>query len=71
MDKPSSLFGRESRICCIPTGVSFVDALAHDMLALAAANGDQSVKRLETGLHRFRNRLTRDDAGCLHFNAAA
>jgi ATP-dependent helicase/nuclease subunit B len=32
MDGPLSLFGRESRICCIPTGVSFVDALAHGLM---------------------------------------
>lgn len=28
-----SLFDRTSRVCCIPTGTSFVDALAHGLLA--------------------------------------
>lgn len=32
MDRRLSLFGRESHICCIPTGVSFVDALAHGLM---------------------------------------
>ncbi|MBI2254532.1 MAG: double-strand break repair protein AddB [Proteobacteria bacterium] len=36
MDRRPSLFGRESRVCCIPTGVSFVDALAHGLMQEAA-----------------------------------
>lgn len=32
MKKPTSLFGRKSHVCSIPTGVSFVDALAYGLL---------------------------------------
>ena len=42
-----------------------------DQFALATANGDECVERLEAGLHRFIHRLARDDAGRLDFNAAA
>ncbi len=46
-------------------------AVADDQLALAAADGDQCVDRLEPGLHRLVHRLARDDAGRLDFHAAA
>jgi len=42
-----------------------------DQFALATANWDECVECLEAGLHRLRNRLARDDAGCLDLNAAA
>ena len=38
-------------------------AVADNQLALAAANRDQRVNRLQAGLHRHRHRLARDDAG--------
>jgi len=38
MDKRPSLFGRESHVCCIPTGVSFVDALAHGLMQETAGD---------------------------------
>lgn len=38
MDRRLSLFGRESRVCCIPTGVSFVDALAHGLMQETAGD---------------------------------
>ncbi len=38
MKKPTSLFGRESHVCCIPTGISFVDALAFGLLQETAAD---------------------------------
>ncbi len=37
-------------------------AVADNQLALAAANRDQRVNRLEAGLHRHGHRLARDDA---------
>src|SRR5438309_8967987 len=46
-------------------------AVADDQLALAAADRDQRVERLEAGLHRLVHRLARDDSGRLHFDAAA
>src|SRR5690349_600716 len=46
-------------------------AVADDQLALAAADGDQRVERLEAGLHRLVHRLARYDAGRLHFDATA
>ncbi|MBL8710880.1 MAG: double-strand break repair protein AddB [Rhodospirillaceae bacterium] len=33
-----SLFDRASRVCCIPTGTSFVDALAHGLMVETAAD---------------------------------
>src|SRR5262245_46580149 len=36
-------------------------AVADDQLALAAADRDQSIDRLETGRHRLMHRLARDD----------
>src|SRR4026207_1588674 len=44
---------------------------AEARLALAAADRDQRVERLETGLDRLVNRLPRDDARRLDFDAAA
>ena len=46
-------------------------AVADDQLALAAANGDERVERLETGLDRLVHRGARDDARRLHLDAAA
>ena len=46
-------------------------AVADDQLALAAADRDQRVDRLQAGRHRFVHRLARDDAGCLHVDARA
>src|SRR6185295_17162104 len=46
-------------------------AVADDQLALAAADGDERVERLEAGLHRLVDRLARDDSGRLHLHAAA
>ena len=46
-------------------------AVADDQLALAAADRDQRVDRLQAGLHRLVHRLARDDAGRLHLDAAA
>src|SRR5476651_1683794 len=46
-------------------------AIANDQLALAAADRDQAVDRLEAGLHRLVYRLARNDAGGLHFDEAA
>ncbi len=46
-------------------------AVADDQLALAAADRDQRVDRLEAGLHRLVHRLARNDARGLHFDAAA
>ena len=46
-------------------------AVADDQLALAAADGDERVERLEAGLHRLVHRLARDDARRLDFDAAA
>ena len=46
-------------------------AVADDQLALAAADRDQCVDRLQAGLHRLVHRLARDDAGRLHLDAAA
>ena len=45
--------------------------VADDQLALAAADRDQRVDRLQAGLHRLVHRLARDDAGRLHLDAAA
>ena len=45
--------------------------VADDQLALAAADRNQRVERLEAGLHRLVHRLARDDAGRLHLDAAA
>src|SRR3546814_18515689 len=36
-------------------------AVADDQLALAAADGNERVERLEAGLHRLVHRLARDD----------
>src|SRR5208282_5718846 len=44
-------------------------AVADDELALAAADRDQAVDRLEAGLHRLVHRAARDDAGRLHLDA--
>src|SRR3546814_17435165 len=41
-------------------------AVADDQLALAAADRDQRIERLEAGVHRFMTRFPRDDAGRLH-----
>src|SRR6201999_1778554 len=46
-------------------------AVADDQLALAAADGDERVDRLEPGLHRLADRLARDDARRLDLDAAA
>src|SRR5438309_2719949 len=45
-------------------------AIADDQLALAAANGNERVKRLEPGLYRFVHGLAWDDAGRLHLHPA-
>src|SRR4029079_496639 len=45
--------------------------LADDQFALAAADRDQGVKRLEAGLDRLVDRLARDDPWRLHLDAAA
>ena len=45
-------------------------AVADDELALAAADGDQRVDRLEPRLHRLVHRLAGNDAGRLHVHAA-
>ncbi len=45
-------------------------AIADDQLALATADGDERVERLEAGLHRLVNRLARDDARRLHLDTA-
>src|SRR5438132_6905327 len=45
--------------------------VADDQLALAAADRDQSIERLEAGLHRLVHRLARDDARRLDLAAAA
>ena len=42
-----------------------------DQLALAAADGNERVDRLEAGLHRFAHRLARDDARGLLLDAHA
>ncbi len=46
-------------------------AVADDQLALAAADRDQRVDRLEAGGHRFVHRAARNDAGGLHVDARA
>src|SRR5207253_3101415 len=46
-------------------------AIADDQLALAAADGDERVDRLEARLHRLADRLARDDARRLDLDAAA
>jgi hypothetical protein len=46
-------------------------AVADDQLALAAADRDERVDRLEAGRHRLMHRLARDDAGRLDVDAAA
>src|SRR3546814_2360007 len=46
-------------------------AVADDQLALAAADRDERIERLEAGLHRLMNRFPRDDAGRLHLHALA
>ena len=46
-------------------------AVADDQLALAAADRDQRVDRLEAGRHRLVHRLARDDAGRLDVDARA
>ena len=46
-------------------------AVADDQLALAAADRDQRVECLEAGLHRFVNRLARDNAWRLDLDTAA
>ena len=45
--------------------------IANDQLALAAANRDERVERLETGLDRLMNRLARDDSRRLQLDPAA
>src|SRR5712692_3131350 len=45
-------------------------AVADDQLALAAADRDQCVDRLEAGRHRLVHRAARDDAGRLDVDAA-
>ncbi len=45
-------------------------AVADDQLALAAADRDHGVDRLEAGLHRLMDRFTGDDAGRLDFHLA-
>ena len=45
-------------------------AVADDELALAAADRDERVERLEAGLDRLVHRLARDDARRLHLDAA-
>src|SRR6202030_934425 len=46
-------------------------AVADDQLALAAADRDQGVDRLQPGRHRLVHRLARDDAGRLDVDALA
>src|SRR5262249_28250614 len=46
-------------------------AVADDQLALAAADRDERVDRLEAGRHWLVHRLARDDARRLHVDAAA
>ena len=46
-------------------------AVADDELALAAADRDQGVDRLEPGLHRLVDGFARDDARRLHLDPAA
>ncbi len=46
-------------------------AVADDQLALAAADRDQRVDGLQTGLHRLVHRFPRNDAGRLDVHAAA
>ena len=46
-------------------------AVADDQLALAAADRDQRVDRLEAGRHRLVHRAARNDAGGLHVDARA
>src|SRR6185369_11891336 len=46
-------------------------AVADDQLALAAADRDQSVERLEAGLDRLVDRFARDDARRLDLDATA
>ena len=46
-------------------------AVADDQLALAAADRDHRVDRLEAGRHRLVHRLARDDAGRLDVDAGA
>ena len=46
-------------------------AVADDQLALAAADRDQRIDRLEAGRHRLVHRLARDDAGRLDVDALA
>ncbi len=45
--------------------------VADDQLALATADGDEGVDRLEAGLHGFMHRLAGDDARRLDFHALA
>src|SRR3546814_7935230 len=46
-------------------------AIADDQFALAAADGNERVERLEAGLDGFVDRGARDDARRLHFDAHA
>src|SRR3546814_230987 len=46
-------------------------AIADDQFALATADGDERVDRLEAGLHRLMDRLARDDARRLDLDATA
>ena len=46
-------------------------AVADDQFALAAADRDQRIDRLEAGRHRLVHRFARDDAGRLDVDAAA
>src|SRR3546814_10247798 len=47
------------------------DVCSSDLFALAAADGDEGVQSLETGLDGFVHRGARDDARRLHFDAHA
>ena len=45
-------------------------AIADDQLALATTDRHERVDRLQARLHRLADRGARDDAGCLHLDAA-
>src|SRR3546814_4107663 len=47
------------------------DVCSSDLFALAAADGDEGVQSLETGLDGFVHRGARDDARRLHFDPHA
>jgi hypothetical protein len=46
-------------------------AVTNDQFALAAADRDQRIDRLQPGLHRLVHRLARNDSGRLYLHAAA